>query len=454
MTGHKFHESILRAYDIRGIVGETLSTEDAYYIGKSLGSFIAKRGNGNKICVGFDGRLSSPELEESLVKGLISTGSEVIRVGLGPTPMLYFSVNYLKANAGVMITGSHNPPTHNGFKLMFDKLPLYGDDILKLGDIAASGEFVSGSGSVSFEDVKEAYIEHLRQTYNGSKKLKIAWDAGNGAAGEMMSLLSEVIPGEHILLNEKIDGTFPSHHPDPTVLENMLQLIDVVKKEKCDIGVAFDGDGDRLGAIDNEGNMIAGDHILTIFAKEVLKSNAGATIIADVKASQTLFDAVAANGGKPLMWKTGHSHIKTKMNEINSPFGGEVSGHIFFKDNHNFDDGLYAAVRLINIISNSEDSFSDLVRKMPTMINTPEMRIDVDESRKFAIIDEVKERMKNSGLEINDIDGLRVLSQDGWWLLRASNTQAALVARCESSTEEGLARLKTTLNEQLTKSGM
>lgn len=451
---HNFHKSTLRAYDIRGIVGETLSPEDAYYIGRAFGTFVLKQNKGNKVCVGFDGRHSSPELEEKLVRGLQESGIDVFRIGLGPTPMLYFSVKHLKASGGIMITGSHNPPSHNGFKMMLDKMPLFGSDITGLGDIATGGDFVEGSGSVEFVDVREDYLKHLLSSLTGGRELKIAWDAGNGAAGQVMQELAVKLPGEHILLNEKIDGNFPAHHPDPSVAENMQQLIDEVREKKCDLGIAFDGDGDRIGVVDEKGEIIFGDRLMVLYARDILASHPDETIITDVKTSQILFDEIKKAGGRPLMWKTGHSLIKTKMFETNAIFGGEMSGHIFFRENNGFDDGLYAAVRLINIAAESDLPLSEILGKWPDVYDTGEMRIDADDERKFVIVDEIKARLTAAKADVNDIDGVRVKSADGWWLLRASNTQAALVARCESKSDDGLSRLKRELGEQLKKSGI
>ena len=448
---YEFNQQILRAYDIRGIVGDTITNEDAYFIGKSFGTLLDK--SDKKICVGFDGRHSSPELEENLVKGLLETGADVIRVGLGPTPMLYFAVQHFVADGGIMITGSHNPPTHNGFKMMKAKLPVYGDEILELGQIAASGQFASGNGSVSFEDVQEDYIAHLLNAYVKSD-LKVAWDAGNGAAGQMMQELTAKLSGEHILLNEKIDGNFPSHHPDPSVKENMQQLIDTVLVEKCDLGIAFDGDGDRIGIIDNKGEMLYGDQLMSLYTEDILADNQGAKIVADVKTSQVLYDLIADKGGVPIMWKTGHSLIKTKMAEENAILGGEMSGHIFFADNFGFDDALYASVKLLNIVAKLNIKLHDKVDSFPKTFNTPEIRVYVDEERKFKIVEEIKQEAQQSSAKVNDVDGIRALTEDGWWLLRASNTEAALVIRCESDNEKGLENLKESIFGMLSKRGI
>lgn len=451
---HSFHPSILRAYDIRGILEETLSEKDAYYIGLAYGSFIAEEGKQKRVCVAFDGRLSSPALEEKLVRGLQETGVDVVRIGLGPTPLLYFSVQHLKADGGIMITGSHNPPTHNGFKMMLAKTPVFGEDIQKLGKIVANGNFVEGKGSVSFEDVKEDYLAHLVAAYKGKKDLKVVWDAGNGAAGEIMSELASRLPGEHFLLNEKIDGTFPSHHPDPSVLENMQQLIAKVLQEGCDLGIAFDGDGDRVGVVDDKGNMIFGDQLMVMLSESVLAENPGETIIADVKASQVLFDEIAKNGGKPLMWQTGHSLIKTKMFETGAILAGEMSGHIFFKENFGFDDGPYAAIKLLNILTGTDKKLSAKVAEIPSTFNTPEIRVYVDDAEKFDIVESVKNEAVELGLDVNDVDGARALIHDGWWLIRASNTEASLVLRCESKSEDGLAKIKESIFGLLKRRGV
>ena len=455
-SGHRFHPTILREYDIRGIIGETLSEEDAYYIGRSFGSqVLAVSGKGAKVCVGFDGRLSSPALETQVVKGLSDCGVDVIRVGLGPTPMLYFAVCTLRAAGGVMITGSHNPPTHNGFKFMLGSKAFYGSDIQQLGAIAAAGTFAYGNGNVSATDIREEYIETLVKAYGGGRELKVAWDAGNGASGEIMKALTERLPGTHIPLFETIDGTFPNHHPDPTVAKNLQDLIATVRDKKCDLGVAFDGDGDRIGVVDGEGEILWGDQLMVIFARDVLRHHPGATIIADVKASKTLFDEIARAGGNPLMWKTGHSLVKTKMKETGAPLAGEMSGHIFFADKYfGYDDGIYAAVRLISILAQEKKSLAEIRKALPASISTPELRFTCDDTRKFTVIEEVTERLKAAGANFSGIDGVRVNTADGWWLLRASNTQAVLVARAEATSKKGLETLKSELEEQLKQSGL
>lgn len=452
---HVLDASILREYDIRGIFGDTLKVDDAHVIGRAFGAIlIQRRSDGDEpatVAVGYDGRLSSPELEAALVDGLVSCGLKVIRVGLGPTPMLYYATHLLGTNAGMMITGSHNPSEYNGVKMVLEGKSFFGADIQKLGRVASSGNFVSGSGEVTERPVLNDYVKRVHQDFQGSKPLTVAWDPGNGAAGDAVKMLTDELPGRHILLNAEIDGTFPAHHPDPTVEANLEQLKQTVASEQCDLGIAFDGDGDRIGVVDAGGRVLWGDQLMAIFAGEVLGELPGATIIADVKASQVLFDEIRRLGGKPLMWRTGHSLIKAKMAETGAPLAGEMSGHIFFSHRYyGYDDALYAAIRLLSIVSQSTQSLAEMRDALPAVVNTPELRFDCDDKRKFIVIDEVKQRLKSvNDISVDDIDGVRVLSDDGWWLLRASNTQPVLVARCEAADNEGLKRLKAALSEQL-----
>jgi len=450
---HAFHPTTLREYDIRGIVGSTLGEDDARAIGRGFGTRVRRNG-GRKVSVGYDGRLSSPVLEAALVEGLRASGCDVVRIGLGPTPMLYYSVYALGCDGGIMITGSHNPPDYNGFKMMLGSAPFYGDDIRNIGELAAAGDWESGDGAVESVDIKERYVDRLLQNFDG-QPFNIAWDAGNGAAGEILEMLAAKLPGKHQLLFTKIDGTFPNHHPDPTVESNLVDLKKAVADGKLDFGIAFDGDGDRIGAIDGKGRVVWGDQLLMILSEAVLADVPGGTIIADVKASQALFDHVAARGGVPLMWKTGHSLIKAKMKEVDSPLAGEMSGHIFFAhDYYGFDDALYAAVRLIRAVSKLGGSLTRLRDAMPDLVNTPEMRFQCSEERKFEVVKEVLDRLRASGAQVNETDGARVNTPDGWWLLRASNTQDVLVARAEAKSEAALKRLMAEINAQLAASGV
>src|SRR5476649_2931120 len=330
-TVHKFDSSILREYDIRGVVGTTLHVADARAIGRTFGTLVRRKG-GKKVALGYDGRLSSPELAAACTEGLVAAGCDVVQIGVAATPMLYFSVYHLEADGGIMITGSHNPPDYNGFKMMMGKRSFFGADITKLGEMAGKADWEAGKGSVEKKNILADYAARLLKDVKPGKKLKVAWDTGNGAVGVSIRAVVDKLPGKHYVLNEKVDGTFPAHHPDPTVPKNLEQLVAEVKRHGCDLGIAFDGDGDRIGAVDGKGRILWGDQLLILWARDVLKDHPGATIIADVKASQALFDEVLRAGGTPLMWKTGHSLIKTKMAELKSPLAGEMSGHVFFAD--------------------------------------------------------------------------------------------------------------------------
>ncbi|MEQ8603585.1 MAG: phosphomannomutase/phosphoglucomutase [Marivibrio sp.] len=454
VRGHRFDPTILREYDIRGVVGRTLTPSDALALGRTLGT-IAAAGSGRVAVVGFDGRMSSTVLEEELCRGIASCGLFVLRIGLVPTPCLYFTAKMLNAELGVMITGSHNPPEYNGFKMVVGGKPFFGDDIKRLRDLAGRGVWARAEGGVVEVDAMSAYVARLLVDYHSKRALRVGWDAGNGAAGPALLRLARRLRGEHLLLNETVDGSFPNHHPDPTVAENLEQLRQLVIDEKLDLGIAFDGDGDRIGVIDDEGEIIWGDQLLAILAGEVLKRHPGAPVLADVKASQVLFDEIERLGGKPIMCPTGHSIIKSMMAVHNAPLAGEMSGHIFLGDRYyGYDDALYAAVRLINHLAESQHKLSDLRKALPQVVNTPEVRIDVPEERKFDIVQEVKTRLAATDANVNDIDGVRVKVAEGWWLLRASNTQNALVVRCESHDQAGLKALKKMVSDQLSKSGV
>ncbi len=452
--GHLFDSSILREYDIRGVVGSTLSEADALALGKTLGSLLVQN-NGLTVCVGYDGRSSSQALEHALVEGFKSTGLHVFRIGCGPTPMLYFASFVLNSDAAVMVTGSHNPPSYNGFKIIVRNLPFWGADIQKLGQAAISEKWVLAEGRHTTIDISDWYITRLVDDYRSQDGLKVAWDTGNGSAGTVLSRLTSRLPGKHILLNERVDGTFPNHHPDPTVPKNLKQLREVVLSQRCDLGIAFDGDGDRIGVVDANARIIWGDQLLAIFAADVLRYHPGTPILADVKASQVLFDEISRRGGKPVMGASGHSIIRSKMLEVGAPLAGEMSGHIFFKDRYyGFDDALYAAIRLLDLLTSSARSAADLLDELPLMCNTPEVRFEVPEARKFDVIDEVKTRLTTSGVSVNSVDGVRVCQDEGWWLLRASNTQNVLVCRCEATNHNDLIQLQECVRRQLRLSGI
>ncbi|WP_310476261.1 phosphoglucomutase/phosphomannomutase PgmG [Sandarakinorhabdus sp.] len=448
---HTIDPSALRAYDIRGIVGETLTEADALAVGRSFGSQLRRESRSATpiVSLGRDGRLSSPALAAAVAQGLLSTGCDVIDIGMGPSPMLYFSVFELGADAGLMVTGSHNPADWNGIKLMRHSGPFHGADIQKLGTMAAAGDWETGSGTTRHVAIMDRYVEAMLADFRGGN-FTIAWDCGNGAAGPVVERLIRLLPGTHHLLFAEVDGRFPNHHPDPTVEANLVDLKRVVREQGCDFGVAFDGDADRIGAVDAQGRMVWGDELLSILAEPVLRELPGSPIIGDIKASQSLFDRIAALGGVPDMWKSGHSLMKERLQQLNAPLAGELSGHIFFAHRwHGVDDGILAAVRLIEAVAAQGGSLTKLKDAMPAMLNTPELRFDCAEARKFAVVAEVVTRLKAAGARVNEIDGARVTHGDGWWLLRASNTQAALTARVEAQDQAALARLLAELNTQL-----
>jgi phosphomannomutase len=453
---HQFDPTVLREYDIRGVVGGTLHTADAFAIGRVFGTIVAGKG-GSRVAVGYDGRLTSPELERALVAGLRASGMTVLTIGRGPTPMLYYAATTLETDGAIMVTGSHNPPDYNGFKMMLGRKPFYGQQITEIGKLAAAGDVVTeANGAEQPVTIADDYVARLLTDWDGGDRmLKVVWDNGNGAAGDLLGPLLASLPGEHTILNGPVDGHFPAHHPDPTVPANLVQLIAEVRSQHADIGIAFDGDADRIGIVDDTGEVLFGDQILIVLARDILTARPGATIIADVKASQVLFDEVAKAGGVPLMWKTGHSLIKSKMAETGSPLAGEMSGHIFFADRwYGFDDALYAAIRTLGIIARSDQKLSTVRRALPQVVNTPEIRFDCDDRRKFAVIQEVAARLEAEGAKVSMTDGVRVQTPDGWWLLRASNTQAVLVARAEAASVAGLERLKSAMALHLVASGL
>ena len=406
------------------------------------------------MAVGFDGRLTSPMLEGVLVEGLLASGVDVVRIGLGPTPMLYHAEQVLEVDAGIQVTGSHNPPGDNGFKLVHRHRSVFGAAIRDLAAMAEAGDWRVGHGSVSECEVLDSYVDRLHARFAGGA-FRVAWDCGNGAAGPAVERLVARLPGEHHLLFSEVDGRFPHHHPDPTIEANLADLKRTVAEKGLDFGVAFDGDGDRIGAVDGRGRVVWGDQLLALLAEPVLRAHPGATIVADVKASRTLFDRIAALGGKPVMWKSGHSLMKAKMRETGALLGGEMSGHIFFGgDDGGFDDALLAAVRLIGAVHESGRSLAAMRDSLPQLVATPELRLRVDDAAKFAIVDAVLARLDGSGADVNRTDGARVTTADGWWLLRASNTEAALTLRAEAPDQAGLDRLRDDIARQLAPEGV
>lgn len=462
MEKHIFDPVVLREYDIRGVVGENIHEADAYAIGRSLGTKI-KRAGGSRVAIGRDGRESSPSLASQVAQGFADCGLTVMDIGVGPSPMLYFTVLDRMLDGGVVITGSHNPSHYNGFKMMDQKGSVFGDDVQELGRIAAAADYESGEGEIQSLDVYETYVARLIRDLDiaGGRPLKIAWDCGNGAAGAVIHKFVAKLPGENVLMFDEVDGSFPNHHPDPTVDENLQDLRRAVLEQNCDLGIAFDGDADRIGVVDNKGEIIRCDTLIALYAADVLKENPGAPIIGDIKCSQAMFDEIERLGGHAEMWKTGHSLIKSRMKEMSAPLAGELSGHIFFADRYyGYDDALYCAVRLLNIVANSEKpSLNDILTGFPELFNTPEIRFEVEESEKFALVDKVLASMQKQAetiadMNVSDTDGVRVVTEKGWWLLRASNTQNALTARVEASRKTYLEEMKEMLSAELEKLGV
>lgn len=440
---HNFPGDIIREYDIRGIVDKNLNDADLFAIGRALGTMIVRE-NGTKVGLCYDGRHSSPRFAQQMINGLIACGLQVEDYGVGPTPLGYYALHERGLDGVVVITGSHNPPEYNGIKMAMTSGALYGAAIQKIATHAATGDIVSAdTGSVVKVDIKEEYLNRLVRDYNGhgKKELKIAWDAGNGAAGAVLKSFVDKIPGEHILLFENVDGDFPNHHPDPAVEKNLADLKKAVLDNNCDLGIAFDGDADRIGVVDEKGNVLWSDHLVALYAREIIERLPDAEILFDVKCSNTASNYVAECGGRPVVWKTGHSIMKAKMKETGAPLGGELSGHIFFKDGfYGHDDALYCAIRLLNIVQ-KYGPLSDQSKVFPKAFNTPEIRFDVEEINKFKYIEDAKEYIKanaSSDVSFVDIDGIRVTTPLGWWLLRASNTQNALTGRVEATNQNDL----------------
>lgn len=447
------HPDACREYDVRGTVPETLDEGAAYAVGRGFATRV-RRAGGTRVVVGRDGRLSSPMLEAALVEGLTDSGVDVIRIGLGPTPMVYFAEATLGVDGAVQVTGSHNPRDDNGFKMVLRHRPFFGEDVQDLARMATARDWTKGAGTVEDRDILDAYVDRLLAGYAGGA-YRIGWDCGSGASGPVIEKLVQRLPGEHHTLFTDVDGHFPHHHPDPTVEANLEALKALVAAKQLDFGFAFDGDGDRIGAIDGQGRVIWGDQILMLLAGPALAEHPGAPIVADVKASQTLFDHIEALGGQPVMWKTGHSLMKTKMIETGAPLGGEMSGHLFFAGEwYGFDDAHYAAIRLIRSVFLAGRSMTELRGAMPAMVDIPETRIAVPEAEKFAIVDRVAAALARDGAEVNDTDGVRVRTTEGWWLLRASNTQAALTVRAEAGDSAGLERVLAEMDGYLATEGV
>ena len=441
---------IFREYDIRGIAETELQDDEVYRLGQAFGTYALER-KATLCPVGRDVRLSGPRIQRALVDGLLSTGLDVVDIGVVPTPVFYFSQFFLNCRAGMMVTASHNPPQYNGFKVGMERTTIYGEEIQTLYRLVTSGEFRKGTGRLSARDIIPDYIETLRSKVPISVPLRVAFDPGNGAAGVLLERLFADTPVEPEYINLTPDGNFPAHVPDPTVPRYMKQLADLVLAKNFDCGIGYDGDSDRIGAIDENGQSVYGDRLLGICASEVIRKHPGAKVVFEVKCSQGLIEYLERIGGTPLMWKTGHSLIKAKMKEEGALLAGEMSGHMFFADDYyGYDDALFASLRLLSIISSTGRKLSELADEMPSYPTTPELRADCPEELKFRIVNEVRDHFR-AGHEVIDIDGARVIFPDGWGLIRASNTQAVLVLRFEAKTPERLSEIRQLFYDQLTK---
>jgi phosphomannomutase len=451
-----FDKEVLREYDIRGVVGDNINENTAYTIGRAFGHTVRSKLLSHTIVTGYDGRLTSPALQKALCEGLKDSGAKVINIGMGPTPMTYFAHYHLNADAAIMVTGSHNPSEYNGFKMVFNKRSFYAEDIQSLQQLIDENKLELNEGKITYQDITQDYVERDLLNIDLKRNLKIAWDPGNGAMGKVIREITDKLSNsENIIINEDVDGNFPNHHPDPTVPKNMIQLIEAVINNNCDLGLAFDGDGDRLGVIDNKGSIVWADQYMLLLCTEIAGLYENPKIIMDVKCSKVFFDEARKINCDPIMSRTGHSPIKEKMKELDSPLSGEMSGHVCYGDDfYGYDDAMYVGLRFLRILANQNISLNDLIDHYPKTFSTPETRFDVDESRKFTIIDEVKERLKKSDQKIIDIDGVRVENEDGWFLIRASNTQNQLTCRAESISQAGLQKLINIIEHQLSLSGV
>jgi phosphomannomutase/phosphoglucomutase len=428
--------TIFREYDIRGVADTELLSADVADLGGALGTLLQRK-SGRRINIGRDCRLSSPRLHEALLEGLVSSGCEVTDIGVVPTPLLYYSAVHLEADGAVMITGSHNPSEFNGFKTVCGSGTIHGEEIQEVRGLIEARDFISGHGSHRMVDVISPYVGEIAGQFKFERRIKVVADAGNGTAGPVMHQLFKRLNCEVTELFFDMDGRFPNHHPDPTVPANLKQLRDAVRSQKADLGIAFDGDADRIGAVDEDGEVIYGDMLLLIYGREILTRKPGATFIGEVKCSQVLYDELKRLGGNPIMYKTGHSLIKARMKQEHAELAGEMSGHMFFADRYfGYDDALYAACRLIEIVSRSGQPLSAQFAGLPKMVSTPEIRVDCPDETKFQVVDRMAAHFRKTH-KVIEIDGVRILFDRGWGLVRASNTQPVLVLRFEAQ-EEGL----------------
>jgi phosphomannomutase / phosphoglucomutase len=442
------NSQIFREYDIRAIVGKEIILEEVETMGKAIGTYLGQAGK-KQIALGRDGRLSSASFRDYLLKGLLSTGCQVIDIGVCPSPLLYFSIRHLKTDGGVMITASHNPPEYNGFKVCSGLDTIFGDEIQRLRLIAEEGKFMTGTGSVREEDVLPAYQNFVLKDIQLPHALRVGLDGGNGTGGWAALPIIRQLGCQVFDLYCEIDGSFPHHQPDPTVPKNLTELIALVHREHLDVGLAYDGDGDRLGVVDHAGNIIWGDQLMILFAREILERRPGTTFIGEVKCSQNLYDDIPRQGGKVIMWKTGHSLIKQKMKEVQAVLAGEMSGHLFFADRYlGFDDAVYASLRLLEILSKTGKKIPELLDGLPRTYSTPEIRVETKEETKFQLVEAVKNELAQR-FSIIDVDGVRVKFEDGWGLIRASNTQPVLVLRFEARSPERLQEIQILIEEVL-----
>jgi len=433
---------IFREYDIRGRVPDELNQETVHRLGRALGTYYHNQG-ASKITLGRDCRLSSPELRDFLLSGLLESGMDVLDVGMVPTPLLYFSLHHFEVDGGIQITGSHNPPEYNGFKVCLGKATIYGKEIQEIRGIAETGKFHKGKGRVEAAEITGPYLDYLRHNLQpGHISIKVVVDGGNGMGGLVAPDAFTAMGVEVVKLFCEPDGQFPNHHPDPTVPENLKAAIAKVSEVSADLVIAFDGDADRIGVVDHEGHIIFGDQLMIIFSRDLLERYPGATIIAEVKCSQVLFDDIEKHGGKPIMWRVGHSLIKSKLKEEGALLAGEMSGHLFFAERYfGYDDAIYAGARLLEILTRKGKSIKELLAGVPQMVSTPEIRLDCPDEKKFQVVEELAEAFKKD-YQVIDVDGARVLLDGGWGLVRASNTQPVLVFRFEAQDEERLEEIR------------
>jgi len=447
----KVNQNIFRQYDIRGVVGEELTEEAVYAVGRAFASTVIKSGR-TKVIIGMDNRKSSPRFSELIREAVLSSGLDVVDIGTVVTPMFYFAAKHLDIDAGIMITASHNPKEFNGFKILLGPSTIYGDDIQKIRELIEKEEFTSleRNGEYKKVDISDDYINMIKDKVKlGKRKLKVVIDCGNGTASFFAPRLFRELGCEVLELYCQSDTDFPNHFPDPVKPNNLKDLIALVQKERADLGIGFDGDADRIGVVDENGKIIWGDMLMVLFFREVLKKYPGSTCIVEVKCSQALIDEIEKLGGKPFIYKTGHSLIKAKMREIGAVFTGEMSGHMFFADEYyGYDDALYAAARLLRILSNTDMTLGELLKDVPKYYSTPEIRVKTTDEEKFKIVEKVLSHFKPR-YNVIDVDGARVLFPDGWGLVRASNTGPELIIRCESKTEEGLERIKREIEDSV-----